>query len=101
MNSHNLRSNRRRNETLPPWESSQREETFERPSATWGTSTWVSSQGEGPSERLSVAWGPPTWGSLQGERPSERLQVPVVDFAENDDDVIETSSRDFSEVCIN
>ncbi|WJX11018.1 hypothetical protein P8452_01677 [Trifolium repens] len=71
MNPQNLRSNRRRNETLPPWESSQREGPFEQPPATWGTSTWVSSQAEGPSERFSVAWAPPTWESLQGEGPYE------------------------------
>jgi hypothetical protein len=32
------------------------------------------------------------------EGPYEQIQVPTVDFVENDDDVIETSSRDFDEV---
>jgi hypothetical protein len=34
----------------------------------------------------------------QGGRPTKRLQVPVVDFAENDNDVIEISSITFVEV---
>jgi hypothetical protein len=34
----------------------------------------------------------------QGGRPTERLQVPMVDFAENDDNVIEISSSAFVEV---
>ncbi|WJX86561.1 hypothetical protein P8452_68858 [Trifolium repens] len=37
----------------------------------------------------------------QGGRPTERLQVPMVDFAENDDNVIEISSSAFVEAAAN
>ncbi|MCI22390.1 hypothetical protein A2U01_0043566, partial [Trifolium medium] len=115
MNSQNLRSNIRRNETLSAWDSSHGERPSER-QPTWvssqgvgpseqlpavsGLPAWVSSHGEGPSERPPAAWRLPARVSSQGEGPSEGIQVPVVDYAENDDDVIETSSRDFAEVCI-
>ncbi|PNX91192.1 hypothetical protein L195_g047322, partial [Trifolium pratense] len=91
MNFRNLRSNIRRNETLSAWDSSHGERPSER------QPTWVSSQGVGPSEQLPAVSGLPAMVSSQGEGPSERIQVPVVDYAENDDDVIETSSRDFAE----
>ncbi|XP_045797399.1 LON peptidase N-terminal domain and RING finger protein 3-like [Trifolium pratense] len=95
MNFRNLRSNIRRNETLSAWDSSHGERPSER------QPTWVSSQGVGPSEQLLAVSGLPAMVSSQGEGPSERIQVPVVDYAENDDDVIETSSRDFAEAVAN